>query len=563
MLLGSNAPASAAVSFSGLGDDLETNARALMTLASIRCDTPDWRVERLFRDADQQLQNALEALGYYRFEVDKNLSFDNPDCWNARFAITLGEPVRIRDVTVTIDGEVRYDSDYFASEGAEQPEPNSILDHGVYERYKRSILTRLTTRGYFGAEFIDSSIIVDKLLAYADINIHVKSGPRHQFGDVTFTEGILTPKLLKAYLKFRKGDDYDAGKISKLYEALNGSGYFASVTIAALPVEGGGNEIPVIVSLMPAKRRVYTVGAGYATDSGAQARLGYTNRRRNDRGHQFDARLFWSSVESEITGIYRLPRGRPDKEWASLYGGFLRKRTDTSASDKVTIGIRIARNRTENWLETPYIDFSNEKFLVAEQNDTIRLLTPGITWEKSIGRELRRIPRGHRISLDVRGSHDKLFSDTTFLQATASGKWIMSLGGSTRFLARVDLGTTLARELEELPATVRFFAGGDTSVRGYGFEAIGPLDNDGNVTGGEHLVVMSLEADWQVMKNWAVAVFVDSGSAFVDRKPNFRTGIGIGLRWYSPLGPIRVDLAHPLDDAENDYRLHITFGPDL
>ncbi len=441
--------------------------------------------------------------------------------------------------------------------------PGTILNHGGYERYKRSILTRLTTRGYFDAEVVDGSVIVSESLEYADISIQIESGPRHQFGDITFTDGILTQELLAGYLKFSKGDPYDAGKISSLHESLNGSGYFGSVSITAQPVEGQGEIVPVAVSLAPAKRRVYTAGVGFATDTGLQGRLGYANRRRNDSGHQFDARLFLSEVDSELTGTYRWPRGRPDKEWASLYGGFLRKRTDTSLSDKTTIGIRVARNRTEKWLETPYIDFSNEDFVVADEINNARLTTPGITWETTVGRDLRRMPSGHRISVDLRGAYDKLLSDTTFFQATASGKWITPLGAATRLLARVDLGTTISQKFDELPATVRFFTGGDTSVRGYGFETIGPVDDSGLVTGGANLITLSLEADWLIATNWAIAAFVDSGTAFLDTDVDFKTGIGLGLHWYSPVGPIRVDFAHPLDDPDRDFRLHITFGPDL
>jgi len=563
LLAAASNAASAAVSFSGLDDDLEKNARALMPLASIPCDTPGWRVERLFRDTDRQLQNALEALGYYRFEVEKQLSFDGADCWSAEFAVTLDEPVRIRDISVSIDGEAEDDSGFVAVGSEPRPKPGDILDHAAYERYKHSILSRLIARGYLDAEQIDSSVVVSKSLAHADINIHIVSGPRYQFGDTTFNDGILTQKLLAGYVKFNKGDPYDAGQISKLYESLNGSGYFDSVSITALPVEGGGQLVPIIVSLTPAKRRIYTVGAGFATDTGVQGRLGYTNRRRNQNGHQFDARLFMSQVESELTGTYRWPRGRPDKEWASLYGGFLRKRTDTSNSNKTTIGVRVARNRSENWLETPYIDFSNEDFIVADQKDTSRLLTPGITWETTVGRELRRVASGRRISFDLRGAYDKLLSDTTFFQATASSKWITTFGKSTRFLARADLGTTVSENFGQLPATVRFFTGGDTSVRGYDFESIGPVDSDGEVTGGENLIVLSIEADWLIAKNWAVAVFADTGTAFMGTNPDFKTGVGLGVHWYSPIGPVRIDFAHPLDNPEQDYRLHITFGPDL
>jgi len=110
---------------------------------------------------------------------------------------------------------------------------------------------------------------------------------------------------------------------------------------------------------------------------------------------------------------------------------------------------------------------------------------------------------------------------------------------------------------------VRFFAGGDNSVRGYDFETIGPVDADGNVTGGNNLAVFSLEYDRLISKSWSLAAFVDTGSAFNDFDVDFKTGAGVGIRWYSPLGPIRVDVAHPLGESDRSTRLHITLGPDL
>ena len=553
--------ADARVSFAGLSDELEKNARALMGIAAAPCDTPEWRVRRLYRDADIQLRSALEALGYYRYEMTKDLSLDAGDCWQAEFNVTLGEPVRIRDVSIMVDGAASTDTG-LDTRPELRPEVGSVLNHGHYETYKKTLISNLSSRGYFDAELSESRVTVSENLQHADIKLRAVSGPRYYFGDVSFSQPILTPKLLAGYVKFKKGDPYDASAVSKLHELLNGSGYFASVSIQAEPTAESGLEVPVNVSLSSGKRRVFTAGAGYATDLGIQGRLGYTNRRRNQRGHQFDTRLFLSSVDSEITADYRWPRGRPDSEWVDLYGGFLRKRTDTSESDKQTFGARLTRNRTEKWLESPYLELTREEFEVGDQLDVSRLLTPGIKWETTIGRTLRRQPDGHRINVDFRGSLEHVLSDTTFFQVSASAKWIKTVG-ATRLLARADVGATIKQSLDELPATVRFFAGGDTSVRGYDYETIGPVDVDGDVIGGSHKVVVSLEADWEVRENWAVAIFVDSGSAFNDSDFDMNTGIGLGLRWYSPLGPIRIDVAHPLDDPTSDYRFHITLGPDL
>lgn len=557
------AQASAAVSFVGLDEPLERNARALVALAGASCALPDWRVERLFENVDEELRDALRPLGYYRYTLDKSLTFDDPDCWSATLDVQLGEPVRLRNVELLISGEAADDASFMRLVRAAAPAQGDVLDHGRYESWKRLALASLTSRGYFDAQLTRHSVVVDAALETADAVLEIDSGSRYYFGEISYSNPVLDPELLDKYATFSPGDPYDARAIARLYESLNGSGYFGAVSIRAEPEPGGDRVVPVTVSLSPGKRKVYSAGVGYATDFGVQGRLGYTNRRRNARGHQFDARLFLSDVDSELTGTYRWPRGDPTKEWVDVFGGFQQRRTDTSRSDKTTLGIRVARNRGANWLEAPYVNFSGEDFTVGEQVDSTRLITPGIKWESTIGREITRMLSGRRLSLDIRGAHENLGSDTSFLQATASAKWIFSRQPANRLLVRSDLGYTSSDTVEQLPATVRYFAGGDNSVRGYGFETIGPVDDLGNVIGGSSLAVFSVEYDRLIAGNWSIAAFVDTGTAFVHTDVDFKTGVGLGLRWYSPFGAIRIDVAHPLDDPTRSVRLHFTLGPDL
>jgi translocation and assembly module TamA len=158
-----------------------------------------------------------------------------------------------------------------------------------------------------------------------------------------------------------------------------------------------------------------------------------------------------------------------------------------------------------------------------------------------------------------------LISDTSFAQIYGHTKWVFGLWSGARLLTRVEAGFTAIDELDTLPASVRFFAGGDTSVRGYAYKSLGPTDPLGNVVGGENLLVGSIEFDQKIAESWAVAAFIDSGNAYDEVKDfNTATGVGIGIRWFSPLGPIRIDVAVPLEkDAPDDYRFHITLGPDL
>lgn len=551
------------VKYTGLSEPLEGNARALMPLATAGCDSARWRIDRLFRDSDKSLRAALEALGYYDVRIEKTIDWSDAACWKAEFNIDLGDPVRLRDVSVSVLGAASEDQDFKRLISERHLLAGEVLNHGSYEAFKRSLVSLAQARGYFDADFDRSSVSVDRGTKTADIQLVLNSGTRYQFGETVFTENILRPKLLKGYSDIRSGDPYDLRAVSRLYEALSGSGYFGSVLIRAEPASDGSKSVPVDVALTPSLRRVYTAGLGFATDFGPQGRLGYADRRRNDKGHQFESRLFVSAVDSELTGSYRWPRSNPRSDWHNVYGGFKRTNTDTTKSDKVSLGIRRSKNISKSWLETRYVNITNEDFTVADQKATSRLIIPGINWESTRGGDISRIRRGRRLSLDIRGSSDALGSDTSFLQMKAASKWIIPIGNSSRMLARMDLGATAKDSFSELPASVRFFAGGDNSVRGYGYQNLGPRDVDGNVVGGSYLAIASVEFDRLISPKWSAAVFVDSGNAFDDLNPKFNTGVGLGVRWYSPLGPIRFDLAHPLDDPGRSLRIHITLGPDL
>jgi len=556
-------PSYAALTITGLTEPLEKNARSLIHLASAPCDAAPWRVERLYQNMDKQLSDAMRALGHYQFVFHKTLTFDDSACWSATLEIAPGEPVLLRTVAVSVTGKARTDTTVLTRIDARRPVPDTVLNHGQYETYKKFVMSMLRARGYFEAQLIENSVVVDETLSFADIQLQVSSGPRYVFGPIEFSELVLDRSLLLGYAEFSPGDTYDDVVIAKLYESLNGSGYFGSVSIRTEPATDGSHKVPVFISLTPGIRRVYTTGLGYATDIGLQGRLGYTNRRRNSKGHMFDTRLLMSRINSEFTGTYRWPRGNPNEEWVGLFGGFQRKRTETSDSNTVTLGARLAYNRSERWLESPFVNLSNEEYKVGDQVDTTRLLTPGINWESTVGREIKRMRSGRRFNLQIKGAHKSLLSDTSFLQLTASAKWVTSFSETNRLLARVDLGYTAKTDVEDLPATVRFFAGGDNSVRGYDYETIGPVDADGAVTGGNNLAVFSVEFDRLVAKSWSVAAFIDTGSAFNDFDVDFQTGAGIGIRWYSPLGPIRLDVAHPLGESGRSTRLHLTLGPDL
>jgi translocation and assembly module TamA len=209
------------------------------------------------------------------------------------------------------------------------------------------------------------------------------------------------------------------------------------------------------------------------------------------------------------------------------------------------------------------VNFLVEDFTVGEQTGRAQLLMPGVDWMRVRADNSIRPNHGSKLELEARGAADRLLSDSSFVQLILHGKWIWSPSDKARLLLRGEVGAMEQSDFAALPPSVRFFAGGDNSVRGYDYKSLGPTDSTDAVIGGSELAVASVEYEHSVKPHWSVAVFVDSGNAFNRHELDAKTGAGIGARWQSPLGPIRVDVAHPFNDPTTSWRLHITLGPDL
>lgn len=551
---------SAEVVYSGLSPELEANARALMPLATATCDSTPSRIQRLYRDAGDSLQRSLKAMGYYNASFKPALEW--PDgCWVARFDVMPGEPVRLARIIV----EVAPDSaaKIIPVPGHTPLTSGEVLNHGRYEEYKAALLNHAIASGYFDARYEQAEVLVDRQANTASVVLVLDAGEQYRFGEMIFTEGIIKDSLLRGYSDIRSGQPYRSEAIDDLYESLQDSSYFASVSITTEPLDTENKTVPVQVTLEPGPRRIYSIGLGFATDTGPQGKTSFVNRRVNDRGHQLESRLFGSEIKSEFSTSYRWPRSDPRSEWYSLSGGFLHEETDTSENDTAKLGLSYSRALTRSWQETRYIDFISEDFIIGDESGASDLLMLGFNWESVKGRELSRTRNGRRISFDIRGASDSAGSDTSFVQLRANAKWIHSFSDRTRILLRARIGVTFEDRLEDLPASVRFLTGGDQSIRGYDFEELGPLGPTGRIIGGENLFEGSFEIEKLVRDQWAVAAFVDTGSAFIGSDYEASTGVGFGVRWYSPIGPVRLDFAHPLDDPDRNFRIHITLGPDL
>ena len=560
--LGLAGAAAADVELAGVEGAVAANVLAYLDLDGEPCDAPRWRVEQLYRGAPERIGEALQAFGYYEPGIEPTLIFADA-CWHAVFSIAPGEPVRIRTLNLAITGEAETDPQFQAALAEAGLATDSALDHGAYERLKRRWSDLARERGYADAQFAANRIDVYPAERVADIDLRFDSGARYAFGRTELMQDVLTDRLAASYLTFREGAPYDARQLTDVYAALADSGYFRTIDVRPLPADAATRTIPIAVTLTSAARMQTSYGVGFSTDTGPRFRFGRNNHRFNDRGHQFGINAQLSPVVSEVTANYRLPVQDSRSEWLNFDVGVEREDTDTAESKSFELGARRVHERRGDWTRTEILSLRVEDFAVAGQASRARLLMPGVDWTRIRADNEIRPRLGSKLSLEVRGANDTLVSDTTFVQTIAQGKWIWSLPRGQRLLVRGQVGLTAEREFAELPASVRFFAGGDNSVRGYDFEALGPVDAVGNVIGGSSLATGSFEFEQPLHGRWSLAFFVDSGNAFKSSAIDAKTGAGIGGRWQSPLGPIRIDLARPVRDDTDDWRFHVSLGPDL
>jgi translocation and assembly module TamA len=209
------------------------------------------------------------------------------------------------------------------------------------------------------------------------------------------------------------------------------------------------------------------------------------------------------------------------------------------------------------------LKWQREDYSLGDDTGLSTLLMPGVSY--SYLKSDNRIDphNGYRLQFESKVAKEGLGSDSNLLYGTALVKGLTTVFDKHRFLGRVQVGGSATNGFSSVPPSLRFFAGGDQSVRGYDYQSLSPENSEGDRIGGRYMVAASAEYQYSIAEKWRVATFVDQGNSFNTLElPNLKTGVGIGVRWVSPVGPIRLDLAHALDD-DGGIRLHFSMGPEL
>ncbi|MEE4461104.1 autotransporter assembly complex family protein, partial [Azotobacter chroococcum] len=341
-------------------------------------------------------------------------------------------------------------------------------------------------------------------------------------------------------------------------------GYFEGVRVDASPAGVNGQVVPVLVQLHMRKPRSFGIGAGFSTDVGPRGRLNWTRHWANPQGHSYGAEMELSQPRQNVGFWYDIPLDPPMTDKLRFVGGYqFEELADTDTRSRLLkVGPEWHRRLDNGWQQVFSLKWQREDYRYGSDNGLSTLLLPGVAYSYLNSDHPLDPSRGYRLQVEMAAASEGLLSDANLFYSSAMLKGLTTLAGRHRLLGRLQFGGNFTDEYATVPPSLRFFAGGDQSVRGYEYQTLSPTNSDGDHIGGRYMIAGSLEYQYALRDKWRIATFIDQGNAFnSETSPDLKTGVGFGVRWVSPVGPLRVDVAHGLDDGS--FRLHFSMGPEL
>ncbi|WP_158177891.1 autotransporter assembly complex protein TamA [Pseudomonas viridiflava] len=513
--------------------------------------------------AEQQAEKAAQALGYYQAQIDSEIQ----DGENPRLVIKVlpGEPIRLRNVVVRVEGPAA-SLKAFKVPQSDALKAGAVLNHGHYEDAKRLIQNQASRYGFFSGRFTSQRLSIDPRAGVADIELVYDSGPRYSLGKVMFSgDSPFDEDLLKRMVPFKENTPYDSQLIAELNQAMQASGYFEGVRVDAAPTAAVGQVIPVTVQLETRKPRTMGLGLGFSTDVGVRGKANWTRHWANAQGHSYGFESELSAPRQNVGLWYDVPLDPPLTDKLRFAGGYQYEEiagTD-SLSKLLTVGPEWHSKLPSGWERVISLKWQREEYRLGDDSGLSTLLMPGISYSYLRSDDRIDPHQGYRLQFDAQVAKEGLGSDANLVRGNVLLKGLTTVAQNHRFLGRVQFGGNFTDGYTSIPPSLRFFAGGDQSVRGYDYQTLSPTNSDGDRIGGRYMVAGSVEYQYSIAEKWRLATFVDQGNSFNNLDlPSLKTGVGFGVRWVSPVGPLRLDLAHPIDD-DGGVRLHFSMGPEL
>jgi translocation and assembly module TamA len=564
----------------GVDDELRANVLAYLSFDRYRKSealSAD-AIERLHNRVEREVAAALKPFGYYEPKTRAELRDLGSGNWRVNVDIDPGQPVLMDHVDVRVTGPGEKDVLFERITSNLPLRPGRRLSHAAYERIKGDLQRTAANYGYLDAKLTRNELRVDAEHHKADALLEIETGARYRFGTTTIEQDVIDNDLVRRYMRYEQDEPFDMTEILRTQFALDDSQYFSTVEVLPGDPDRDEHIVPVNIHADPNRRNRYSFGAGYGTDTSVRGTLQWEDRRINSSGHRFQVELKGSKPTKSLESHYIIPIGDPALEKLAFETTYSQRQlADLDTEDsKFEPSITQVSGR---WQWVYFVTAENITTSSEIQTRTDTLLIPGIS--------VASVPQGYLgealfsrgFFAQLRGSHHVFGSDSDFLQLDVQSERAFELHRKLHLLLRGEVGASLVAQFSELPGTVRFFAGGDRSVRGFGYNELSPVtvvtdkdgkpvkDADGNVRtvklGGKHLLTGTVELVRDLPNNFGVATFFDFGNAFDKFGDPLEYSVGLGVRFRLPVVTLGIDIAQPLSEPGAGPRLHINFSPKL
>ena len=568
----------------GVDDEMRRNVLAYLSFERYR-ESDDLDVdtlERLHNRIEREVKAALKPFGYYEPRIRSDLDAQGNGDWQVTIGIDPGRPVIMEQVDVQVLGPGANDPLFQRITSRLPLRKGDRLNHGLYEQIKGDLQRTAATYGYLDARLVRNELRVDPARHTATAVIEFHTGSRYRFGTTTIEQSGIDDALVRRFMRYEQDEPFDMTELLRTQFALDDSQYFSTVEV--LPGEPDREEhvVPVSIRAQPNRRHRYSFGAGYGTDTQIRGTATWEDRRVNRHGHRFNTALEAAAHAHSLESRYIVPIGDPALEKLSF--DFTLERRELADLDTRNIALEPSITRVSGrWQRVWFVTATRAVTESALERRVDRLLIPGISIASVPQGYLGEPLFGRGLFAELRGSHSLFGSDSDFLQLRVQAERVFDVSDRWHLLLRGEIGASLVAQFSQLPGSVRFFAGGDRSVRGFGYNELSPTeevcqrDEDGEpvlgpdgecVTqtirvGGKHLLTGTVELIRDLPRSLGIAAFVDFGNAFDNFGDPLEYSAGLGMRWRLPVVTVGVDIAQPLSEPGAGPRLHINFSPKL
>ncbi|ART78993.1 hypothetical protein CBP12_01550 [Oceanisphaera avium] len=543
----------------GLKGELKDNTQVYLDhLPPIEAE----QLPRFRKDIQQAVINSLQALGYYEPDIEIIASKKNP----ARVTVKVapGQPVRIRTLNIQLAGEASQDPQFEKLLSQLKLHESQVFQHDIYEKTKASLLSLGLSRGYFDAQYKMHQVLVHPEEHAADVNLLFDSGARYHFGELIVDSDRPVARILDPLVDIKPGDAFLSSDVTALSRSLSTTGYFKRVSVQPNVSEADENhQIPLYVTLRAKADNEVEVGVGFSTDEGPRFSSSWDKPWINSLGHSLQTNLKVSEPKQDITVIYKIPRGNPLNHYYTVQGGYQMLNQDDTESDRIVASVHRFDKDPDGWTRDVFLRSEYETYTQGQQEDDSFLVIPGVSYNRTRVKGGLDAYWGDSQVGTLELSEPWWGSDTRFIRVFGRTKWLRTVAKKQRVIARAEQGAVWVDDVEKLPPSLRFFTGGDLTVRGFSYQSITPVDDNGDRLGAKYATALSLEYDYKIAEKWRLATFVDTGTATNDYREDWKVGTGLGVRWQTPVGPVRVDLAFGVSEDQVPMRIHFTLGPEL